>query len=147
MAGHYITKCRGCGAVVSQCRCMGPHETRWVESCPACDGTQVQESAWAPSPFVQTGSYDYSRTADTGPASRLKNVEPAVRGAEREIERGKSILHGLVREMEMVAHHTHDQTIQKNFKAVLEFKGRLDAIDKSMDVFLTDLGHFLKGFR
>lgn len=98
-------------------------------------------------PFVQTGAYRYDRTADTGPASRLKNVEPAVKSAEREIERGKSILHGLVREMEMVAHHTHDPTIQKNFKAIEGFKERLDGIDKSMDVFITDLEHFLRGFR
>lgn len=89
----------------------------------------------------------YDRRADTGPASRLKNVEPPIKAAERKIERSKGILHGLVREMEMVAKHTHDPTIQKNFKAVSEFATRLDGIDQEMDRFIADLEHFLKTFR
>ena len=50
--------------------------------------------------------YSYDRRADTGPASRLKNVQPPISSAGREIERSKGILHGLVKELEMLAHHT-----------------------------------------
>jgi len=91
--------------------------------------------------------YSYDRRADTGPASRLKNVEPPIKAAEREIEKSKSILHGLVKEMGFVAKHTHDPTIQKNFKAVEDFSDRLDEIDKDMDKFIADLEHFLRAFR
>lgn len=93
------------------------------------------------------GPYSYDRTADTGPASRLKNVAPPIKAAEREIEKSKGILHGLVREMEMVARHTHNQTIQHNYKAVQGFSDQLDAIDASMDKFIKDLDHFLRTFR
>lgn len=91
--------------------------------------------------------YSYDRRADTGPASRLKNVEPPIKAAEREIEKSKGILHGLVKEMGMVATHTKDVTIQKNFKAVSAFADRLDGIDKDMDKFVVDLDHFLRTFR
>lgn len=91
--------------------------------------------------------YSYDRRADSGPASRLKNVEPPIKAAEREIEKSKGILHGLVKEMEFVAKHTHDRTIQDNFKHVKEFAERLDDIDKDMDKFIVDLEHFLRSFR
>lgn len=91
--------------------------------------------------------YSYDRRADTGPASRLKNVEPPIKAAEREIEKSKGILHGLVKEMEIVAKHTKDATIQKNYKAVSSFADRLDNIDKDMDKFIVDLEHFLRTFR
>lgn len=91
--------------------------------------------------------YSYDRTADTGPASRLKNVAPHVRTAERELERAQSILHGLVREMEMVAKHTHDRTIRHNFEVIAGLSSRLDEIDKGMDKFVDDLEHFLRSYR
>ena len=91
--------------------------------------------------------YTYDRTADTGPASRLKNVEPAVRQAEREIEKAKAIIHGLVHELELTAKHTHDKTIQENFKRVQDLSKRMDGIDASMDTFIQDLEHFLRSFR
>jgi len=91
--------------------------------------------------------YSYDRRADTGPASRLKNVEPPIKAAEREIEKSKGILHGLVRELEMVAKHTHDQNITKNYHAILAFRDRLDDIDSQMDKFIADLEHFLKAYR
>ena len=91
--------------------------------------------------------YSYDRQADQGPASRLKNVEPAILTAEREIEKAKGILHGLVREMEMTARHTHDATIQHNFKAIEDFAKKLDGIDANLDKFTKDLEHFLRTFR
>lgn len=94
-----------------------------------------------------TEHYSYDRTADTGPASRLKNVEPPIKAAEREIERSKAILHGLVKEMEFTVRHTKDKTIQDNFRQVEAFSSRLDAIDAEMDKFIADLEHFLRTFR
>ncbi len=91
--------------------------------------------------------YSYDRQADTGPASRLKNVEPPIKAAEREIEKSKGILHGLVRELEMVAKHTHDPTVQNNFKHIQDFSERLEDIDSNMDRLIADIEKFLKGFR
>lgn len=137
-------------------RCANGHEWHFFKgethlgaSNHAAPGDHANcEVVSAPPPMPEgTPVYAYGRTADQGPASRLKNVEPNVKAAEREIEKAKGILHGLVREMEMVAKHTHDQTIQHNFKAVSDFAKRMDAIDDSMDKFITDLEHFQRGFR
>lgn len=147
MGEHYITKCRGCGTVVGQCRCMGQKEERWVPSCPKCVEPEVPAPT-GPQPMIwAVQSYDYGRTADQGPASRLKNVEPAIKTAEREIEKAKGILHGLLREVEMVAKHTSDATIKKNFDSVRDFSTRLDDIDKDLDGFSRDLEKFLRSYR
>ena len=37
MSQHYITRCRRCDGVVSQCRCIPPCKTvRYVEACWSC---------------------------------------------------------------------------------------------------------------
>lgn len=33
---HFIKKCRGCHAVIAQCRCMGDKEVQWGK-CDACE--------------------------------------------------------------------------------------------------------------
>jgi len=36
--GHKVMKCRQCGAVVLQCRCMEPDKTvEYVDSCSRCE--------------------------------------------------------------------------------------------------------------
>ncbi len=37
--GHFIEKCRNCKDVISQCRCMGPKETKW-SLCSKCKHAQ-----------------------------------------------------------------------------------------------------------
>lgn len=33
---HFIIKCKNCGHIVSQCRCPGPKQTRYVDECAMC---------------------------------------------------------------------------------------------------------------
>lgn len=43
-SSHYITKCSSCGTVISQCRCLGPHEIRYAV-CASCNGKQAVRHA------------------------------------------------------------------------------------------------------
>ncbi len=90
--------------------------------------------------------YSYDRTA-MGPASRLKDATTNLSAAEREMERAKSILQGLVKEMELVAKHTSDRTIRTNFQHIEDFAKRLNNIDSGMDKLLADIAHFGKTFK
>ena len=91
--------------------------------------------------------YSYDRRADTGPASRLKNVEPSLRTAEREIKRARSVLQGLLREMEMIARRTHAKDVQSNYEAVKDLAAQLDKVDAGMGSFHADLQKAVKAFR
>ena len=91
--------------------------------------------------------YTYYRIANGGPASRLKDATSSLHTAERDIERVKSILHGLVAEMGMVAHHTQDHTIKSNFVAVEKFSHHMDAIDHEVDKLIAEMDHFSKTFK
>lgn len=44
---HYIERCQVCNAIVSQCRCMGPHVTRWT-TCEDCASKGTGEPTTMP---------------------------------------------------------------------------------------------------
>lgn len=45
MNGHHVTRCSGCGTVLSQCRCPSAEkEQRWAW-CSNCDRLQVKPEA------------------------------------------------------------------------------------------------------
>lgn len=49
MADHFMKKCRGCGAIVTQCRCPAlDKRVEWVDSCDQCP----------PKPAVPRGPVD-----------------------------------------------------------------------------------------
>ncbi len=95
------------------------------------------------------GDYDYDRRRafSQGPASRLKDAEQYVRMGDRQIEQARGVLHGLVKELELVAKHTSDHTIRDNFAHVQQFAHRLDAIDSEIDKLLSDMDHALRTFK
>jgi hypothetical protein len=96
------------------------------------------------------GGYSYDRRKEAysqGPAGRLKDAEGYVRQGDRQIEQARGVLHGLVKELEIVAHHTSDHQIRENFAHVQQFAHRLDAIDGEIDKLLGDIDHALRSFK
>jgi hypothetical protein len=91
--------------------------------------------------------YDRRRAYSQGPASRMKDAEGYVRQGDRGIEQARGVLHGLVKELEIVAKHTSDHTIRDNFAHVQQFAHRLDAIDAEIDKLLSDMDHALRSFK
>ena len=93
-------------------------------------------------------SYDRRRQAfSQGPAGRLKDAVGYVRQGDRQIEQAKGVLHGLMKEMEIVAKHTTDHQIRDNYAHIQQFAHRLDAIDGEIDKLLTDIDHALRSFK
>ena len=93
-------------------------------------------------------SHDYDRRKQAmGPASRLKDAEQYVRQGDRQIEQARGVLHGLVKELEIVAKHTSDHQLRDNFAHVQQFAHRLDSIDAEIDKLLKDIDHTLHTFR
>ena len=95
------------------------------------------------------GSFDYDRRkqADLGPAGRLKEAEQLVRQGDRQIEQARGVLHGLVKELEIVAKHTSDHQLRDNYAHVQQFAKRLDGIDGEIDKLLKDIDHALRAFK
>lgn len=95
------------------------------------------------------GGFDYDRRkqADIGPASRLKDAEQYVRQGDRQIEQARGVLHGLAKELELVAKHTSDHHLRDNFNHVQQFAHRLDALDGEIDKLLKDIDHALRAFQ
>ena len=91
--------------------------------------------------------YDRRKLADIGPAGRLKEADQLVRQADRGIEQARGVLHGLVKEMELVAKHTSDHQIRDNFNHVQQFAHRLDSIDGEIDKLVKDMDHALRAFK
>jgi len=92
-------------------------------------------------------SYDRRKAFSTGPAGRLKDAGQYVRQGDRQIEQARGVLHGLAKELELVAHHTSDHQIRDNFAHVQQFAHRLDAIDGEIDKLLADMDHVLRTFK
>lgn len=93
-------------------------------------------------------AYDYDRRKQAmGPASRLKDADQYIRQGDRQIEQARGVLHGLAKELELVAKHTSDHQLRDNFAHVQQFAHRLDAIDGEIDKLVKDIDHALRSFR
>jgi hypothetical protein len=82
-----------------------------------------------------------------GPAGRLKDAEQYIRQGDRQIEQARGVLHGLVKELELVARHTSDPHLRDNFNHLQQLAKRLDGIDGEIDKLVTDIEHILHSFR
>ncbi len=92
--------------------------------------------------------YSYDRRAfSLGPASRLKDAEQYIRQGDRQIEQARGVLHGLVKELEIIAKHTSDHQLRDNFAHVQQFAHRLDVLDGEIDKLLGDIDHALRTFK
>lgn len=91
--------------------------------------------------------YDRRKRADMGPAGRLKDAEQYIRQGDRQIELARGVLHGLVKELELVAKHTSDHKLRDNFSHVQQLARRLDGIDGEIDKLLSDIDHALRAFK
>lgn len=93
-------------------------------------------------------SYDRRKQAfSQGPAGRLKDAEAYIRQGDRQIEQAKGVLHGLVKELEIIAKHTSDHQLRENYTHLQQFAHRLDAIDGEIDKLLSDIDHTLRSFK
>jgi hypothetical protein len=93
-------------------------------------------------------SYDRRRQAfSQGPASRLKDAQQYVRQGDRQIEQARGVLHGLVKELGLIATHTSDHQLRENFAHVQQFAHRLDSIDGEIDKLVSDIDHALRTFK
>jgi predicted amidophosphoribosyltransferase len=150
MSEHFKTLCRNCGAVVEQCRCPGPKTVRYVEFCESCMAPSVGEHPKSvfvkESPMEMVYSYDRSKQADTGPASRLKNAVQLLHQGDHPFEQAKGILNGLVSEMGLVAHHTSDHKLKANFEHVQKFAHQLTTIDAEIHKLLAEMDHVSRSF-
>jgi hypothetical protein len=91
-------------------------------------------------------SYDRRKLA-MGPASRLKDADSYIRQGDRQIEQARGVLHGLAKELEIIAKHTTDHALRDNFTHVQQFAHRLDAIDGDIDKLLKEIEHSLRTFK
>jgi hypothetical protein len=82
-----------------------------------------------------------------GPASRLKDVAQYLHASDHPLEQAKGVLHGLTKELELVAHHTQDHQLRSNFEHVEHFAHRLDGIDEEMHHLISDIDHAAHSFR
>lgn len=95
---------------------------------------------------MSSAKYSYDRRA-MGPGSRLKDVGQYLHQGDRQIEQARGVLHGLVKEMEIIAKHTSDSTLRDNFTHVQQLAHRLDGIDAELDKLLGTLEHVIHNFK
>lgn len=73
MADHFMKKCRGCGAIVAQCRCPDPNKrVEWVESCSQCPASVAATVVPALSPKLYTISDTVIAPERTVPVGKLR---------------------------------------------------------------------------
>lgn len=99
MSGHEIVRCT-CGAIVSQCRCPGPHTTRTVNGCQKCglngrsDGGA--EMAAAPLAPVEDRLEVAFWRFDALHKSHYRNVDPHAPGPMSERDAFKRVVRELL---------------------------------------------------